>query len=57
MRQFIVYFPNTEIITEIQAENWELDKDDILSFKKDSRYVGTFNFKNILGFKEIVDEQ
>ena len=56
MTQYIIYFPNTKMTAEIQADTWSISNDDILSFKKDTTNVATFNFKNILGFKEIVDE-
>lgn len=62
MKNFAIYFPNTELITEISADSWNKDKDNLLTFYQNGNGqtsqkipVAIFNMNNILGFKEIKD--
>ena len=57
-KNFAVYFPNTEIITEVLAATWDLDNNCLTFYATSSSkktIVAVFNMNNILGFKEIKD--
>jgi hypothetical protein len=59
-KNFVVYFPNTGLITEILADTWDLNNNclkfyDISCSKK--TIVAAFNMSNILGFKEIKEQE
>ena len=60
-KNFAVYFPNTELITDILADTWDIDNNNFLTFydkgnaisSSRKAVVAVFNMSNILGFKVI----
>ena len=63
MNKYLVYFPNTDLITDIVADTWDIDNSNYLTFYAKDRsgvsskkeVIAVFNMSNILGFKEIKD--
>ena len=63
MNKYLVYFPNTDLITDIVADTWDIDNRNYLTFYAKDRggvssrkeVIAVFNMSNILGFKEIKD--
>ena len=60
-KNFVVYFPNTELITDILADTWDIDNNNFLTFyakgngisSSKKTEIAVFNMSNILGFKVI----
>lgn len=53
MSNFVIYFTSTmNDVIEIEAEDWEIDIRNILSFNIGKKTVACFNMNNIFGFEE-----
>ena len=63
-KNFAVYFPNTELITDILADTWDIDNDGYLTFydkgngisSSKKMAIAVFSMSNILGFKEVIED-
>ena len=58
MREFAIYMINTDLVTVIEAAEWEIEDNTFLIFYDNQKNtISVFNMKNIAGFKEIMDDE
>lgn len=57
MKEFAIYMINTDLVTEIEAAEWEIEDNFLYFYDNQKNTIAVFNMKNIAGFKEIMDDE